>query len=261
MLTKVRFVMMEQGPTPCFQGFHRGEYGMAGAIVWVTADTLRRIVKWHNKQMNAFDAIHNRMEMEEGFLAFGVDADSLYVTTAPDGVTPLYMLCTYEPVIVQRFDPNGGKAYDIHREGQPKGIGHFGVWENVAPYEGKVTPVGFVVDWDLWREGRSDTPPIGLADEPCPLPPYHDHDGNRTTDPRCELGLCMTCLNEMLDSGQTVVPALSVADPRFLTDQTYRDRVWAAFAVIGVLPGDDPSDGNAATVDTLAGTLPIVRLK
>jgi hypothetical protein len=193
-LARVRFVMAEEGPTPCFQGFHRGEHGLAGAAVYVTADTLRRIVKWHNKNASAFDAIHNRMETEESMLAFGdpewlhVAEGSGAVTLAPDGMTPLYMLCTYEPLIVQRFDPNGGQEYAIMKVGVPAGTGHHGAWRNVAPYEGEVTPVGFVVDEQGWREGRTDTPPIGLAPDdafpheptctaggdhigfPCPLP-------------------------------------------------------------------------------------------
>jgi hypothetical protein len=304
-LARVRFVMAEEGPTPCFQGFHRGEHGMAGAIVYVTADTMRRIVKWHNKMATPFDAIHNRMEAEESMLAFGAAPGSGQVTlTAPDGVTPLYMVCTYEPLIVQRFDPDGGQEYAIMGNGSRVGTGHFGVWRNVAPFEGEVEPVGFVVDEQGWAEGRTDTPPIGLAPEDdAPVPdeqrhhkplaacwlwsnglatvddagtlagymdggaeqeaecrmlrkqqqgrdnlfpdrcehhsPYNDHNGNRTEDPRCELGLCAVCIDESLSTQEPIYPALSVSAPAYLTKADYRQRVHDAFLSLRVAFKDE----------------------
>lgn len=242
-LDRVRFIMTEEGPTPVFQGFHRGEHGMCGATVYVTLDTLRAMVKWHRKQSNAFDLIHNRMEPEENMLAFGGSVkDGHVVLTAPDGVTPLYMVCTYEPLIVQRFDPHGGKEYKIHG-GDAIGIGHFGVWRNECAIDGEATPVGFVVDEQGWNDGRSDTPPFKTVEQEraeAAAKPYTDHDGYPTDDPRCELGLCVECLDDALASAGVEqrlvfrIPALSVADTRFGSDPAYRDKVIGAFKNAGI---------------------------
>lgn len=69
---------------------------------------------------------------------------------------------------------------------------------------------------------------------------YYDHNGNRTADPRCELGLCFQCIDSDLAIGQTpVVPALSTHDPLYATDGAYRLRVGRALALAGVTLRDD----------------------
>ena len=148
-LSRVRFVMTEEGPTPMFQGFHRGEHGMSGgAIVYVTAHTLRQMVEWHDGQSSDFDRIHNRMENEEAMLAFGGSTENGTISLAPDGYTPLYMVTTYEPLVIQRYNPKAGL---------------WGLWENVEPHDGDITPVGFTFDAEGFAAGRSDTPNVERA--------------------------------------------------------------------------------------------------
>lgn len=85
--------------------------------------------------------------------------------------------------------------------------------------------------WGVWLGDR-----LGVEQ-----PLYFDHEGNRTTDPRCELGLCVTCNDEALSRFESPQPALSVSDPRYARDEAYRARVHAAFKALGVTYREDPN--------------------
>jgi hypothetical protein len=71
--------------------------------------------------------------------------------------------------IVQRFDPNRGRAYLIFEQSPNQGlggsapmprIGYYGEWVNEGSIEGTPDPQGFVINEQDWQEGRSDTPPF-----------------------------------------------------------------------------------------------------
>lgn len=173
-MDRVRFVAgdeSEDSPVKVWQGFDAGTTnGSAGFdVVYVTAETLRQMADydWDMVKDNAFDRVHNAPEGFWDRLAFGGDPrwDSEGARFAPDGVTPVYAVSEWSSIIVQRFNPDGGRTYDIVRGGVKVGVGHFGVWENVHPVTGIPEPVGFVVDEKLWKEGRSDTPPFARDDD------------------------------------------------------------------------------------------------
>lgn len=83
---------------------------------------------------------------------------------------------------------------------------------------------------DPAREALDDG--VAVFDQP---KAYYDHDGERTADPRCELGLCVECIDADLSAGQVPrVPSLSTHDERYLTDPEYRDRVATALVIAGV---------------------------
>lgn len=89
-----------------------------------------------------------------------------------------------------------------------------------------VTEVGG--GWDVWADDR-------IVPDPAPTKPYIDHSGEPTDDPRCWLGLCVECIDDSLARGEVPpVPALSTHDPRYLTQQSYRDAVRNAYERIGV---------------------------
>lgn len=91
----------------------------------------------------------------------------------------------------------------------------------------------FAIDWRVRRGGHQRRSLVEDVDDA--LAPYYDHDGERTTDPRCELGLCVDCLDDDLGAGQVPrVPILSTHDERYLLDPAYRGRVVEALRVAGV---------------------------
>lgn len=179
-LDRVRFVAgdeQEDAPVKVWQGFDAASTnGSAGfAMVYVTAETLRQMadVDWDIVKDDAFGRLHNAPEGFWNRLAFGGDhqtgTNRPDAITAPDGVTPLYLVGEWTVVIVQRFNPNGGKTYDVVtvENGVERKIGerHWGAWENEAELTGIPDPVGFVYNPEAWEQGRSDTPPFARIED------------------------------------------------------------------------------------------------
>jgi hypothetical protein len=75
--------------------------------------------------------------------------------------------------------------------------------------------------------------------------PFWDHHGQRTTDPRCELGLCAECIEADFAAMRPVtVPSLSPLDPAFKTDGAYRARYFAALDAAGITRRPLDEDGD-----------------
>lgn len=205
MMDKVRFSI---GDARIWQGYHRkGESGMVGSSVWLTADTLRRVTDSLYANMTTdFDRTHNAPEPEWDLLAFGGAVwyvEPGRVRLAPDGHTVLYPLTMYEAIIVQRFDPNGGRTYDRHGENGVITKVPMGVWVNEEVLDGDIGPVewdplpqGFILDKQLWDEGRSDTPPVRmLRDE-------EEGDVGLTVEQAQSIGVENTTTLDQLDEEQ-----------------------------------------------------------
>jgi len=167
-MDKVRFSI---GDPHVWQGFHiKGDHGMVGALVFVTADTLRQITDHMMSEVytSDFDKAHNAPEEDWATLAFG---DTGTIMSPLDGMTPLYRLTLAEPTIVQRFNPQAGRRMEhIKAEGGSEYV-PLGAWEtedtidSFEPWsdvDDDFEPVlhGFVINRDDVRDGRSDAPLI-----------------------------------------------------------------------------------------------------
>lgn len=162
-MDKVRFTI---GDTHVWQGFHDGDHGMVGALVWVTADTLRHLTDHFQSNWSTdFDRVHNAPTEDWATLAFG---DSGTIKSPVDGITPLYRLTSAEALIVQRFDPEGGKTHERHfGEGNIELVPN-GAWVNESAIDEdaltdevpEIVTHGFIIDPQDVAEGRSDAPLI-----------------------------------------------------------------------------------------------------
>lgn len=157
-MDRVRFAI---GTDRVFQGFHDGDHGMVGALVFVTADTLKAVTDHIHNDLHttAFDKEHNAPTEDWDTLAFG---DPGTILSPIDGKTPLYRLAS-EATIVQRFDPK--------RPARDDGSQWMGRWVNEDPIDDpnpwdiepgtfKPDTYGFVISADDVRDGRSDAPLI-----------------------------------------------------------------------------------------------------
>jgi hypothetical protein len=166
-MDKVRFTV---GDAHVWQGFHTvGDNGMIGALVYVTADTLRAVTDhFHDNVLSTeWDRVHNGPSEDWETLAFG---DAGTIVSPLDGITPLYRLTFAEAVIVQRFDPTMGRTYDRHLDSGNIEKVPMGAWVNEDTIDGfeqpfadaGFTPVthGFYIDPQDVAEGRSNAPLI-----------------------------------------------------------------------------------------------------
>jgi hypothetical protein len=247
-LDRVRVAFTEvpdDEPNPVWQGWFDG-YGMAGADIFVSPDTARRFLD-HLEATAPDDQWfkdHNPHEIADA-LAWNRTAMTLF--------GPMYELGGYTLGIVQRYDEDAKR------------------WRNVEPVYGDPKPVGFstVHDAEPFVRGSrfgGPQPYVAVGPNERDSDPhvedtrgdvvealttmaeaegraaemnaegkrYFDHNGNRTDDPRCELGFCVDCIEHVLDGSGAPVPALSTADPAFRTDATYRAEVMTALRVAGV---------------------------
>ena len=167
-LDRIRFVAgdeQEDQIVKVWQGYDAdARNGSANfPMVLVTADTLRQMADYQTSYEVP----------SEGFwhsLAFGGDYDHpKSAVTAPDGVTPLYLVSEWTVAIVQRWDPDGGRAYSVYEEvdGRKVKVGekHFGAWFNEDALTGYPDPQGFVYDPAAFFDGRGDTPPFARYGE------------------------------------------------------------------------------------------------
>lgn len=167
-MDKVRFTI---GDAHVWQGFHSvGDNGMIGALVYVTADTLRAVTDHFHDNVLAteWDRVHNGPTEDWNTLAFG---DAGTIVSPVDGITPLYRLTFAEALVVQRFDPSKGRTY---QERSAEGIRDvpWGAWVNEETIDGSEGPLtdadegfvpvthGFYIDPKDVADGRSDAPLI-----------------------------------------------------------------------------------------------------
>lgn len=167
-MDKVRFTV---GDAHVWQGFHsRGDNGMIGALVFVTADTLRAVTDHFANDIlrDEWQRVHNGPSDDWATLAFG---DEGTIRSPIDGLTPLYRLTFAEVVIVQRFDPTAGRTYDRHEADGTITKVPYGAWLNEDTIDGidgfddagpDFEPVthGFFIDPKDVAEGRTDAPLI-----------------------------------------------------------------------------------------------------
>lgn len=234
MWTKVRVANGNAGDdcdNQVWQGFYAGN-NMGGADVYVTADTLRRFVDAVEAEQDEWDRLNNPYTSANESLAFGTGA-----VKVPGTKVVVYPLFDMALEVVQRFDPTAGKTYSHRHADGTVTMEPYGAWVNVAPILGNPKPMGFVINEQDYAEGRSGDQPflrVRVEEPEPPKPPYTDHDGNRTDDPRCELGLCVACNDDALARLEAPNPALSVTSPEYVTDSKYRARVHDAFHALGV---------------------------
>jgi hypothetical protein len=134
-LDKVRFSLAEH----VWQGFHRkGDVGMVGSLVFVTADTLRQLTDFLYDLYGKDD-----LNYPQGYEQLALGSDGML--TSPDGLTPLYPFVDAEPTIVQRF-----KVTNERWTGNGKWVNEETLDSFDGPGDGDWTPVlhGFVMGRD-----------------------------------------------------------------------------------------------------------------
>jgi len=236
-MDKVRFSL----GVDVFQGYHDGDYGMVGALVFVTANTLREVEALMAEQMTTdFDKLHNGPEGMRQTLAFGGGG----VLSSEDGVTVIYPLMDVEPSIVQRFDPT---------------LGRFGQWVNVDTLDGYFggqpdwEPVfhGFVIDAEGWARGVSDAPPI-------------DTEAARAVRESAPKKVWVVSVKVEMSDGTDFEVEQSPHEHEGGTSYSghlppaareLEDAINVAINELNLYPDADPSDGGAAAVDGAARTM------